>query len=286
MVAKLSHNARERSSQRRLQEISHHFLSDDQPHISPDIAYPDTASNKVPDSIPAQDKQPYVLPILMGLQQENYFSVYALSQALLAHKKSSAVLLVEGELSAANYSTVFTSHEHQTAQQATNQTSVQHLLQHTGYQHTPDVYLIPIASIASPYVKSAQRLIIPVQATLDGIRAAYLQLKRLAELKEDIAIGIIMLKSSDPAWARRCFDKLATAAQSFLELRITSFGYLPDMTYPELLPPLANTQTLPHEMMDVADMLLHDMEQNHLQNTEESATQAVDNSSAAGIPWA
>jgi len=104
MVARASHqadNARELSSRTRLSQISHHFLSDDQPSEQPAVT---------PDKTPGQNPQPLILPVLMNLQQDNCFPVYALSQALLTHKKSSAVLLVEGELSSSTCSTVFKPH--------------------------------------------------------------------------------------------------------------------------------------------------------------------------------
>jgi len=266
MAARISHNTRstrELSSRERLSQISHHFLSDDQPSAPPVESHTNRTMSDIPGKTAEQDKQPFILPILMSTQQKNYFPVYTLSEALLAHNKSSAVLLVEGELSSTNSSTVFKPHtDHGPTQYSANQNPLQHLLQQTGYQHKPDIYLIPVASISSPYVKLSQRLLVPVQASLEGIRSAYLHLKGLTAVNRDIAIGIILFTSDDPSWARRCYEKLATAARQFLGLAISSYGYLPDIAYPESLNPQQeiNKQGLPHEMMEVADMILLDLE--------------------------
>jgi hypothetical protein len=289
-------NARELSSRERLSRISHHFLSDDQPTTSTVETQTNNDSDNTVDKSPQYNKQPLVLPILMSLQQENNFPVYTLSQAMLAHNKSSAVLLVEGELSSSTRSMVFKSRhdhlhhndqDHESNPFSAHQEPIQKLLQQTGFQHAADVYLIPIANITSPYVKTSRKILIPVQASLDGIRMAYLQLKRLATLKQEVGVGIVILKTNDPSWAQRCFEKLASAALRFLNLTITSYGYLPDITYPEFLTPqLTNiTQGLPHEMMEVAEMLLFDLEPEH-QDTEETALDEIETTSAAGMPWA
>jgi len=284
MVAKTSHHAS--TARERLSHISHHFLSDDQPVASPVVTH---TSRETANKLHEQVKQPYVLPILMGMQ-ENYFPVYALSQALLAHKKSSAVLLVEGELSASSCCTVYKPsinnvQDQETSQGPSYQNPFQQLLEQTGQQHTPDICLIPVAGVTSPYVASSQRILVPVQASLVAIRNAYLHLKRLTGLKQDIAIGIIMLKTDDSAWAGRCFNKLATAAQTFLDMKITSYGYLPDMACPEPLTAqlMNNKQGLPHEMMQIADMILFDLE-HHQQHSQEKAPDEIENTSMVSFP--
>jgi hypothetical protein len=255
------------SSRERLSRISHHFLSDDESYTPPPVSQaniPMETSNKQPE----ENTQTFVLPILMSLQQEHYFPVYALSQALLAHKTSSAVLLVEGELTSSSCSTVFKPHG--STPTTADQTSLQDLLQQTGYQHEPDVYLIPVAGVTSPYVATSRRLLIPAEASLNGVRSAYLQLKWLASLRQDLDIGLIMLNTDDPAWARRCFDKLATGARMFLDITITSYGYLPDMSSAESISTqlINNQQSLPHEMMGIADILQSDLERHRLTNKE------------------
>lgn len=218
----------------------------------------------------------------MSLQQEHYFPVYALSQALLLHNTSSVVMLVEGELSASSCSTVFKPHEIPQAEKA--QTSLQHLLQQTGYQNDPDVYLIPVAGVTSPYVTASRRILIPTDASLNGVRSTYLLLKRLACLEQNLDIGIMMLKTDDPAWAQRCFDKLVAGAKAFLDITITSYGYLPDIAYPESLSPqLINSQkVLPHEMMRIADMLQSDLEQYRRSNKKDS--EEITDTSTIGFP--
>lgn len=287
MVIKVSHNAV--NSRKRLSRISHHFLSED-PSPAPSIHMdrnPNIISDLIPDPILDQNRQPFVLPVLMGSQQENPFPVYALSQALLSHKKSSAVLLVEGELTSIPSTTLFdvknnASPDLEATQGTTNNHPFPHML-----QHNPDIYLIPVASIKSYYVASYERVLIPVPASAIGIRAAYIQLKWLAVENPEMTIGITITQTSDPDWARRCFEKLATAAQAFLDLNITSYGYLPEMEHTESLtpPPMKpHKERLPHEMIDVADLILLDLENRQRENAEKKQLEEPITTSRVGIP--
>ena len=266
------------SSRERLARISHHFLSDEQPSASQDPG----AMHKIThayDTTPVQNAQPYILPILMGLQQENKFPVYALSQALLSHKTSSAVMLVEGELSSAS-STIFTPYKAIPDQDPFNQ-----LLQQTRYQHNPDIYLIPVAGVCSPYVTLTRRLLIPVEATLNGVRDAYLRIKRTSDSKQQLAIGIIFLKCNDPDWARRCFAKLADGTRSFLDITIASYGYLPERAFPwPFIQQLENDQNvLQHELIEIADMLKSDLEK-HRQTGKENIQENEPSNASIGFP--
>ena len=286
MVLKVSHNAA--SSRERLSRISHHFLSEDSTPAPALARYTTSYTNRSPNIIPDQNRQPFVLPVLMDPQQENHFPVYALSQALLAHKKSSAVLLVEGERTSSPCTTLFNikdgaPQDDGTTQGATKNHPFPHML-----QHTPDIYLIPIASIKSVYVASYQRVLMPVPASIIGIRTAYIQLKRLVDESREINAGITMTQTSDPDWARRCFEKLAAAAQAFLDLKITSYGCLPDMEHTgSLIPPLMahHKGGLPHEMIDVDDLILLDLENHRRESANKKPSEEpIMMTSTVGIP--
>ena len=138
---------------------------------------------------------------------------------------------------------------------------------------------------ADHVVVTARRLLIPVEATLNGVRDAYLQLKRLAGLEQPIDVGVIILKSDDPEWARRCFVKLADGAQSFLTMTITSYGYLPDKTFPEMITPqwVNDPRVLPHELIEIADMFKSDLENHRLITKENTHGQEISTASI-GFP--
>lgn len=258
MISRSSHLAH--SSRERLAQISHHFLSDDMPPVTLTATQTNTGSHAITGNDRGNPAQPYILPVLMNPLLEFHFPVYALSQALLGYKTSSAVILVEGETQSSTSSTVFTPHEH--TGQAIDQCLITELLQQ-GRQHGPDICLIPVAAINSPCVIASRRVLIPVQATLNGIRYAYLQLKRLASVGQNIDTGVFIVDCEDPAWARRCFDKLAAGAITFLDQTITSYGYLPDRIYPDKVHnlPLDYLQNIPSEIVETADMILADLEQ-------------------------
>ena len=274
MISRSSHLAH--SSRERLSQISHHFLSDDTPSVTPTATQTKTRSRAVTGKDRVNTVQAYMLPVLMNPHLEYHFPVYALSQALLGHKTSSAVILVEGETKSSTSSAVFTPHEH--PGQAMDQCLINDLLQQDR-QHGPDIYLVPVAAINLPCVITSRRVLIPVQASLNGIRSAYLQLKHLASVERDIDVGIIILDSQDPVWARRCFDKLASGARTFLDQPITSYGYLPDSIYPDTLHTrqLDYPQDIPSGIMDVADMILADLEkyrQTSMEKFEEYAAES------------
>ena len=125
---------------------------------------------------------------------------------------------------------------------------------------------------------------ITAAASLNGVRSAYLQLKRLASLEQNVDIGIIMLNTDDPAWARRCFDKLAAGARTFLDITLTSYGYMPDMPSTDSIIPqlINNQQSLPHEMMGIADIVQSDLERHRLANKEKQPEESE--TSTIGYP--
>ncbi len=79
---------------------------------------------------------------------------------------------------------------------------------------------------ASPLADGAQCLML-VQANHEGLRKAYARLKALTERDLHAPIGVAITGAASSRSARYHYTKLATAAQRFLSLHVTSYGALP-----------------------------------------------------------
>lgn len=78
-------------------------------------------------------------------------------------------------------------------------------------------------------IKRLRRIIIPVSATLDGVRNAYLAIKQLHKMANP-EFSIVMLDTDSPSDSQVYFEKLAAGTLRFLGLHILYNGYIPDHT--------------------------------------------------------
>lgn len=80
-------------------------------------------------------------------------------------------------------------------------------------------------------IKHLRRIVIPVTATLEGIRKAYLIIKQLHKMA-DPEFSIVMLNTNNSRDSQMYFEKLAAGTLRFLDLHILYNGYIPNDTRP------------------------------------------------------
>lgn len=96
----------------------------------------------------------------------------------------------------------------------------------TEQSHIPELGLVPLSSQHMTLIKRLKRVVIPTVTTLDGIRDAYLNIKKLRN--NDISeFSIVMLDSDNPIESQIHFEKLAAGALQFLNLNLMYDGYIP-----------------------------------------------------------
>ena len=92
--------------------------------------------------------------------------------------------------------------------------------------YIPELGLVALSSQHMALIKRLKRVVIPAVATLDGIRNAYLNIKKLGN--NDVSeFSIVMLDSDSQVDSQIYFEKLATGALRFLNLHLMYNGYIP-----------------------------------------------------------
>lgn len=96
----------------------------------------------------------------------------------------------------------------------------------TEQSHIPEIGLVPLSSQHMALIKRLKRVVIPAVTTLDGIRNAFLNIKKFRN--NDISeFSIVMTNSDNPIESQIHFEKLATGALRFLNLNLMYDGYIP-----------------------------------------------------------
>ena len=92
--------------------------------------------------------------------------------------------------------------------------------------HIPELGLVELSSQHMPLIRRLQRVVIPAVATLDGVRKAYLSIKKLHSNSVS-EFSIVMLNSDSTVESQIYFEKLAAGTLQFLNLHIMYNGHLP-----------------------------------------------------------
>ncbi len=87
---------------------------------------------------------------------------------------------------------------------------------------------MPIYRPEPDFLGQAQRILLPVPASRDGLRTAYMQIKKMSLQIRPRSIGIVITDAKNSEQARQSFSRLAVAALSFLGIKLLSYGYLQD----------------------------------------------------------
>lgn len=91
--------------------------------------------------------------------------------------------------------------------------------------HIPKLGLVALTSQHIALIKQLKRVVIPVTATVDGVRKAYLDIKRLSQ-HSDPEFSVVILNAKSSADSQRYFEKLAAGVLRFLTLHIFYNGYI------------------------------------------------------------
>lgn len=195
-IKKPSSAANTVKSRHRLEDIGHHFLSD------------------------ADERKPawhnsHFIPVLLGSKNDDHL-VYKLERAFNRQQRSSMVLNIEGSLNSSH--TLTTKISTRFSAQSINNEGEGKLL--------PDFFLIPVTSPATTLALQCEHLVITVHASLPGIRIAYNQLSFLASLNTNFRVCVVIYGAKTAKQAQRFFSFLLSNAQSLLELKLESGGYV------------------------------------------------------------
>ncbi len=182
-------------SKHRLAQISHYFLSDGN------------------ERLPIWENTT-IIPVLLGARNDDYI-VYELNHAFNS-QSSSMVLNIENRLAVSNHLSVL----------ANNVTPTLTTHKDDDEVSLPAYCLIPVLSPSTTLALKSNRLLITVQASLNGVRIAYDQLAFIASLNTDFTICVIMLGAKTKPVARRFFSFLYNNTQSLLSLKLECSGYL------------------------------------------------------------
>jgi len=210
--------SRPSDSRRRLEQISHHFLSRPQ---------------AAPEARPA----PFPLPLLLD-SEDSRFPLHAFSQAFAARGRSCSMLYPKWE------------------QGREMPLTMEQLLQEVSRHSTPppEVCLVAVSHCGHPLVQQSGRALLLVHASLEGVRDGYLQLKRLAAGERRLMVGVIMLGVRDRTTVRRYFNKLATASRRFLNRELMGFGCVLHAPLSEAA--LWERDPLPTGLEEIADLVI------------------------------
>jgi hypothetical protein len=232
-------------SKERLAQISHHFLSE--PPVAVDTAH-----------------RPSFMPVLLN-DVADVWVAHCIARALTTRKRPSTVVYVEREMQQAALDTRANIdrrglvvpltrrgdwHDHNAAQLR--------LLKAVGTQNSQHKFcLIPISNMQTTVLELFDRLLMPVAPGLDGLRSAYIRIKRLSG-NATPAIGVTIIDCDTEEDARLYFDKLAVAALRFLGQRLMYCGYIPRyFAHGDGAPPLNSAaEGIPSELRDVTDHIL------------------------------
>jgi len=210
--------SRPSDSRRRLEQISHHFLSR-------------------PPAAPEARPAPFLLPVLLD-SEDSRFPLHAFTQAFAARGRSCTMLYPKWE-------------QGQETPVTTDQL-LEEALRHS--TPLPEVCLVAVSHCRHPLVQQSSRALLLVHASLEGVRDAYLHLKQLAAGKGRLTVGVIMLGVRDRTAVRHYFNKLATAGRQFLNWELTGFGCLLHAPLSEAA--LWEQDPLPTGLGEIADLVI------------------------------
>jgi len=191
-------------TRKRLADISHHFLSED------------SAGSK-------SLSQPSLLPVLLLDSVDQIWVVHVLAQALKARSRSSLVIYLnrlmdrhQSQNKEPDDTTGITIPFSRRDDRIKGGSVKERILDRIHVDHPEVEYaFVALTEEQMEALASFECMLLPVPATLDGIRRAYCVTKRMYQ-RGRVNIGIVMLGATDPAAARRYFDKLAVGALRFL----------------------------------------------------------------------
>lgn len=199
-----------RNSRQRLAQISHHFLSE------------------------TNDKQPPVnnsLPFLLLIYAEESahpppVSAQYICQAL--HNKGHPNMLLERmqrdhhprHIRCSFFQTFDT-----TAKILCGHTENWHPFgTPTPWKHQPELLITPINTVDPDLLAIGQRILLPVHASTQGLKQAYLTIKRMSSLIKPRMIAITIHGTHDRQTARTAFRQLAVASLRFLGIKLQSYS--------------------------------------------------------------
>jgi len=206
-------------TRKRLANISHHFLSE----------------------VGAGSKslsQPSLLPVLLLDGVDQIWVVHVLEHALKARSRSALVVYLnclmdrhQSQIKEPDDTTSITIPFSRRDDRIEGGSAKERILDTVTIDHPEIEYaFIVLTEEQMDAMASFECMLLPVPATLDGIRRAYCETKRLCRLGR-VNIGVVMLGATDSATARRCFDKLAVGALRFLGASLFYGGCLTAKTY-------------------------------------------------------
>lgn len=91
----------------------------------------------------------------------------------------------------------------------------------------PEFILLPDFSIKTSEVNSCRMVLIFVNAELNSLMQAYLEIKHLVIISKNLTFAITICNTDSFDHAYRCFSKLSSACQQFLSTTVSCPGYLP-----------------------------------------------------------
>ncbi|MBI5450519.1 MAG: hypothetical protein HY940_04090 [Gammaproteobacteria bacterium] len=239
-------------SRQRLAQISHHFL--------------DGAVRK-----PAAT--PFTVLVMNELPQQQQFPLQPLVRQLA--DRGHATLLIEqmagmdGQDSTVRY-TLQRPARGAPRPMDTCLSTVSPLMQALGQSRywpaAADIVMLPLATVMPSVLAHGNRILLPVSADREGLRGAYLQVKRLSAHIRPHSIGIAVINAHSRNDARQAFSRLAVAALSFLGIKLLSYGQLPN-------PQATHRPGRPGAgpLQDITDLLLADHRDWRLQTRQDNA---------------
>ncbi|MDH5765114.1 MAG: hypothetical protein OEZ38_03780 [Gammaproteobacteria bacterium] len=197
-----------RKSSHRLDEISHHFLSDDHKKL--------TEGHQVP-FLPVLMRDSSQLEIIKSINNKLSLNGYC-SHIVYIQEMSERMDLEMSERSFPEISLQDINWD--------NKTSVYNKFRGVINQKgDSDVYLIPVLDIQYRLFDLIGRIVILTDSTLRGISAAYAQIKELSPCALK-TINIIMVSDEDVDIALRHYRKLADGVSRFLGKKIVNGGFV------------------------------------------------------------
>ncbi|MFQ5471197.1 MAG: hypothetical protein ACE5EH_13015 [Gammaproteobacteria bacterium] len=197
------------TSRERLSQISHHFLSDQQ-HIAEKLA------------------TRFVLPVFQSDQAN--FPCIELAKALTNHGIAVIILNLGGH---DQQSAISMSHV-QPVKSVTESTDhqpeslVEGLIDniYTQQQTDKNVILLPFNLSTIRYTGECKNILMTVDASAQGIKSCYEDIRKLITLKPEIGIGVTITNAKNASDAQHRYEKLAIATHRFMNLTINSYGYI------------------------------------------------------------
>jgi hypothetical protein len=91
---------------------------------------------------------------------------------------------------------------------------------------TPRYCVVLQEEFAMPLLQKVGRVLLPVSATLDGVRQAYIYTKQILQQAPEVQVIVLFIDADSEARAHQCFERLALGVQHFLDRYVRYGGWL------------------------------------------------------------